>query len=92
MRMYMAWEGDCPHEGASLVFANTARDAKSIAQGSSFYSGEWIGLRVRWLKDSPWLWAYQKGDKPQLIDCPEVCNNCELWGGQFYKHGCSLCE
>jgi hypothetical protein len=94
MRIYMGWEGPDPAEGAVLIFANNARQAKQLAAGSVIANGEWIDLRVRWLKDSPHLESQKLSDEPHVIDDPEGCQRCEMWGGVLNedRQGCSFCS
>ena len=88
MRMYMAYDVQGAEDGALLVFANTAREAKVTVypEASCLLSVEYIDLRVHWLRDnSPHLLAAADQDKlakgiPHVIDSPPSCELCCLWG------------
>lgn len=73
-------------EGAVLVFANRAADAKQMAFGTirSWLDSEWIDVRAMWLsRDAAWL-AEQEGvdleGPPRMIESPKYCQRCEAWG------------
>lgn len=83
LRAYIAYAGH-PEEGAALVFARTATEAKRLAwpviQG--WMDCDYIGLRVRWLRNgADWHRdpeAEAKGE-PYVIEAPRVCERCEQW-------------
>jgi len=81
-------------EPACLVFAKTARRAKTIAWPIMIDWGlEWTDLGVRRLRDLPeHLWKLNTGIE-RCIDGPPVCERCEIWGGHPTEDGrCSECE
>lgn len=85
-------------EGAALVFAHTAREAKTV--GWQYCSGlivdEFTDCAVRLLRDSEYLFqeANQeklKLDKAHANDNPRTCSYCQLWGvGPIGSDG--MCE
>ena len=83
MKMYMSYSGD-PMEGASLVFANNAREAKKLAwkHDPCCDGGDFTDVRVKLLKDKdfPWLRKEALKETPHVNDCPKVCEGCETWG------------
>ena len=98
MKAYMAYDNACgPEEGACLVFANDCREAKKISFPTlrCWFDTEFTDHRVKLLKE-PHLFELKKKDTPHVIETPPVCENCELWGGEFHvKDGdkfCDLCE
>ncbi len=81
-------------ECAVLAFAYSAKQARKIGWPymADFAGSEWIDVAVRWLKNSLWLFKQMIQDAPHVIDSPEVCPCCELWGGEIYDAGhCSYC-
>jgi len=88
------------HEGAVLIFAHTAKEAKSVADAPLSCLGiaeDWIDIGIRWIRTSDYL--YEQADKDKLkagvahvIENPESCKGCEMWGGEFNDNGtCSIC-
>lgn len=84
---YMAWCGEFPEEGAVLVFARTAREAKPLgfAELSGWCSDiTWTDLRVRRLrKHRDYVMGLrdpQRLDTPHTIDDPPSCERCHCWG------------
>jgi hypothetical protein len=75
-----------PEEGAALVFADSARQARNIGYGpcSDFIDG-YIDCASNWLKNVPWLFEEANKDKlakdePHVIVSPKCCSSCEHWG------------
>jgi len=90
-------------EGAALVFANTAREAKKVVypvmEGCIWH--EWTDLGVRWLNSADREHLFEsEGDAALLamgaahvIDNPTVCSACEQWGPQIMANGmCDKCS
>ena len=92
--MYMSYSGD-PSEGASLVFADTARQAKALAWkfDPCCDGGDFTDVRVKWLRDQafPWLRKEALEKTPHVNDCPKSCERCETWG-QYEVGEDGLCE
>ena len=88
-------------EGAALVFAHTAKEAKKIGWGgigNDLTGGEYIDLAVTIIKDSPWIFGEADAEKfdrsePHVIDSPRSCSSCEMWGLEIFADGlCSNCR
>jgi len=82
-----------PREGACLVFANTAREAKKIGWRIISYWGadSFIDTGVSFLKDrTDFLQSLKEKETPHAIESPPVCIRCETWGGVL-KEG-DICE
>jgi hypothetical protein len=75
-----------PEEGAALVFAHSARQARNIGYGPcSDFIDEYIDCESSWLKNRPWLFEEANKDKlakdePHVIVSPKCCSSCEHWG------------
>lgn len=76
-----------PSEGACLIFARTAREARPLAFGliSGWYDNDYIDTGVRRLRDKPWLFLEADQEKlgagiAHAVECPRTCPRCELWG------------
>ncbi|MDQ7818716.1 MAG: hypothetical protein RDU14_16945 [Melioribacteraceae bacterium] len=85
-------------EGAVLIFAHTAREAKKLTFPElKGWCGdqEWIDVAVNRLKGE-WLYAEAdqemlKNNIPHVIDCPKsTCKQCECWGSKLNEEG--ICE
>src|SRR5699024_5055056 len=88
-----------PQEGAVLVFARTAKDARKMAFPTlkDWMDLEWIEVAARRLDAATgWLAAQEEVDlhgKPQLIENPMSCDRCELWGEPISDAGmCESCD
>lgn len=100
MNMYMGFSSSMgPQEGAVLIFAHTAREAKKIGWPavSSFFTMEYTDMGVRRITDSHgWLWNEANQDKlrndvPHVNDNPHSCKRCEMWGhAEILENG--FCE
>jgi hypothetical protein len=74
-------------EGAVLIFAHTAKEAKKVfwkACGGEIVE-EYIDARVVWLKDRPWLFLEIDLNKSaaaeaHVVVSPLSCARCETWG------------
>ena len=97
LKPYMFSDGE-PQEGAVLVFAHTAREAKRVGYSSSFMWGcDYIDYRVQWLRDA---FLYKEADQeklkngiPHVVENPTACKNCLLWGYEINKEGiCENCQ
>jgi hypothetical protein len=95
---YMVFDGDDPEEGACLVFAHNAREARLIGfpTVSMWCDGEWIQCHSRRLWNHNFLFGEGDPEKlaanePHCIESPKACKTCRLWGGQINGDMCSLC-
>ena len=100
LKPYMGYSGSPEEYGARLIFAHNAREAKKIGFGTvrEWTESEWVDMRVKWLRKSPWL--YNDADQGKLakgeahvIDHPTHCKICEEWGQELDCEGiCSNCN
>lgn len=89
LNTYMGWvEGVGPEEGACLIFARTAREARKVAWPilAGWWGGDcWTDTRTRRLRDMPWLDrdadpVKLAAGEPHAIECPTCCEHCGMWG------------
>ena len=89
MKAYMGWDGaGDPSDGAALIFAHNAKEAKKVFWNScagSIAGERYIDSQVTWLRDRPWLFdempvSAEVGDKPCVLDSPRSCRCCGCWG------------
>lgn len=89
---YMAYCGD-PDEGAALVFAESAKEARRLAYDTlrCWFDAEWIGVRVRRLRRNR---EYLMGlyDGHAVCDDPPSCDVCGTWGAPADETGCENCR
>ena len=100
IKPYMVYEGN-PEEGALLVFANTAREAKKIGyQAVRCWNdeAEFINIRVKKLtREIEYLYSLAdqislEENIPHVNDTPPCCIDCETWGDPLDKNGrCADC-
>lgn len=92
-RAYVA-SGPDPAEGALLVFAETARDAKRAAYPVlADWMVEYTEVRVKWLRRGADHLREREG--PHVVESPRVCVRCEMWyaAEPYNEEGvCALCE
>ena len=70
-------------EGAVLIFANTAQEARRIMWSSGIGSDltdDYIDMAVCWLRDKLWLFKEMKKDTPHVVSYPKSCTSCDIWG------------
>lgn len=86
LKTYMGYDSD-PSEGACLIFAHNAREAKKIGWGyiNSWGCEEFTDMRVNLIRNENHLFqeADQEllaADKPHVIEAPKCCKHCEKWG------------
>lgn len=100
MRAYRV-SGVAPEDGACLVFAPTAREAKAVASRSPAWDwlvdlidGEWINLRVRWLRvgaDYYRVPELERKGESYVVEAPESCGRCENWYADGLEPTTGLC-
>ena len=92
--MYMGFSRACgPAEGAVLIFANTARQARAVGFRGMFayITDEYTDVGVLRLRGKPWLEKQARSALPHVIEEPEYCKTCMTWGGsEIDKAG--LCD
>ena len=80
MKAYMG-SGEDPSEGACLIFAPTAKEAKKILWHK--FRGELIEDftegRIKWIRNEPWLFKLKKSETAHGF-YPPSCDRCETWG------------
>ena len=90
MRAYMTFSRLAgPQEGALLVFARTAKEArrKVFRNAQDLLHMEWTDLQVRWLRDgadSHRIPEMEEAGEPYVIEAPKSCRDCELWYSEGY--------
>lgn len=89
MRAYMVSDSE-PCEGAVLVFATTAREAKKVGFSALDWCDEWVDVRVQWLKDDGHLRHLWDGETEHVVESPPTCQTCQLWGTSELIDG--VCE
>lgn len=100
LKIYMGYDSFAgSEEGACLVFAHNRKEARKIAfpvlQG--WFDSQWIDCTVQWLKDGNQLYSQAdqeklKKDEAHVIESPQCCRNCDLWGEKLNEDGyCEKC-
>lgn len=85
LKPYMGYAGD-PADGACLIFAHDAKEAKKVGYGVvNSWGGEWIEMRVNLIRNEDYLFKEAdpellQADTPHVIEAPTCCNCCEKWG------------
>lgn len=99
LNAYMGWGEDIgPEEGAVLIFAKTAREAKRVGYPvlKGFFVLEFRSVRVKRLREPHLLELADKkkldGQEPHVIDDPPVCPRCEQWGKPIRDGACDFCR
>jgi len=93
LKPYMAWAGE-PEDGAVLVFARRLRDARRLAYP---FVRDWTGcdyleVSARWLRGArSTVWSESRADYPHVIESPQTCEGCELWGQDLADGLCEDC-
>ena len=96
LKPYMGYSiGLGASEGAILIFAFTAKEAKKIGYRASILTDEYIDFAVRLMRNSPYLFKDADQEKlksgmPHVIDNPTSCRHCESWGSEIGDDG--LCQ
>lgn len=91
---YMVFDGD-PAEGAALVFAKTAREARKLGFNAlrEWFDSEWINVRARRQREYQDYLMELYDDGRAVIDDPPSCPVCEKWGSPIRDdgQGCDFC-
>ena len=98
LNIYMGYSRSAgKEEGAVLVFAHTAKEAKKLTFNDGLVVDEWIDTAVKRLKNKPWLYNETRQeilgeDIPHVVESPTVCKICGQWGDEIQEDGsCSEC-
>lgn len=92
--MYMGYDMyNGPAEGAVLIFANTAREARKLLWKQNLE--KYLDVRICLINDSPYLEKEKLHNQPHIV-VPEksTCKKCGMWGiGEIGGDGlCDLCR
>ena len=95
LNAYIGHAGE-PQDGAVLVFARTARDAKPVAHDAirGWFDCAYTDVRVRRLRDNvPYLVTLADPAKfaayiAHSVDDVPVCHDCETWGSPLNDFDC----
>jgi hypothetical protein len=85
-----------PAEAACLIFAETAKKARAIGWHESEIAeycdggNDYMDWTVRRMPEDPHIMRQKKMDEPHVIDSPESCKSCGMWGYELDENG--LCE
>lgn len=102
LNIYMGYARQIgPHEGAVLIFAHTAREAKTVAWRGwpmqDICDDDYISATAKRLRDAEHLYKEADQEKlkagiPHEIDSPRCCADCGYWGFELDKEGfCETC-
>lgn len=96
LKPYIVHVRDMPEEGAALVFAHSAREAKrmgfdTIAGWFTVSYIEIVAHRLR--RHEAYLRTLATSAEPHVIESPPSCRRCELWGNPIDGEGiCVICR
>jgi len=83
------------YEGACLVFAYSVKEAKKLGYPiiNDWFDIEWIDCKAIWLKNRDWLFKEKTKDSPHVIESPQTCSMCNVWGNEPYDNDiCMDCQ
>lgn len=90
--------GGKPQDGAFLVFAHTAKEARIVGWEccGSLLVDRYIDCRASLMRNSDYLFAEADQDKlikdlPHVVLSPRCCDECHYWGKSAIGHD-GLCE
>ena len=99
LKPYMGFDRQVgPEEGACLVFAHSAKEARSLAHYfvSSWGGEHWFDTAIRRMWKKPWI--FEEGDAAKLaadiahvIESPRSCQTCGQWGLEQKDGVCTNC-
>lgn len=100
MKPYMIFSRGCgPEEGAALVFAHSAKEARKLAwKQSGLDFDDFIDMGIRLIHDTRYIFPLANQDKlkagtPHIVDNPAACKACGYWGAGLTKDGlCGNCN
>ena len=81
MKKYMGYDADRgPGEGAVLILANTAKEArKTLWEDNTLDIERFIDVRVELIRGFDYLEKEKQHDYPHLVS-PTACCKCNMWG------------
>lgn len=96
MNIYMGFDSyQGAEEGACLIFADTEREAKNLAYPiiNSWYDTEKEEVGAKIMIGHDYLKAMGISELPHVIESPDICPKCELWGsGEIINGSCEKCK
>ena len=95
MNIYMGYsKEEGPREGACLVFAPTAKIARNLVYPfvDSWFGGGFFDIRAVRLRDHEFLRKQMRKEEPHVIESPETCPRCHVWGFELTEDGASCLE
>ena len=96
MNPYIVYDDSIgPQEGAAMVFAHTAREARKVGypECRDWHGTAWIDCRARRLPSEPHLMEQAVSDQPHIVHNPKTCERCGFWGGKPLEGGgCEFCD
>ena len=99
LNMYMGYSKSMgPEEGAFLVFARTAKEARTVFWRGDAYlvCDDYLDAAVRRLRDCDWL--YEDANQKKLENNiahevePKACYECGMWGQSPISNLSGMCE
>lgn len=101
LKPYMGCYRDEPQEGAILIFAHTAKEAKKVGWSEPSWIRDsidsFLDFRVTLIKNNPDILKDGNHEKlsnniPHVNDSPTSCKGCGLWGKVLNEKGlCDIC-
>jgi len=101
MKLYMGFDRQVgSEEGSILIFASSAKEARKIGWGfvRDWFDTEWIHMAIKRIKTNIHHLEKNANQKmlkagiSHVIDSPEICPGCEMWGGGEPENGkCEHC-
>lgn len=82
-----------PADGAALVFAGTAREARKLGWPTvTVWTGcDYIDVRAKRIT-TPSVLALVQLDTPHVIRNPPSCSDCYMWTGEIVDGVCNICR
>ena len=98
MKKYMAYNRSFgPEEGAALVFANTAQEARKLIykHNDRPYCPDFdnfLDVAANLIRGHEYLNRLKERDEPHIVQ-PPVCKSCDKWGaGELIAGICTNCR
>ncbi len=99
LKMYMGYVADSIEEGACLIFAHSAKEARQIGWPivDSWFMCDFLYMRVKKIENKKHEYLYKEANQEKLrcgeshvIESPESCARCNMWGMSEVTGG--ICE